>query len=154
VTEPEPRDAYSAIPRVKFVIDGNPVPKARPRVTQRGTFTPQATKDWETFVGWSYRQASGPLFPGLVRIVMHFYYRRKRSERVDLDNLIKSMLDGLNKVAWNDDAQVRFLMADLMYVKEAPRVEMSIEEWKGQSASEAEAMRTAQARDAETEKWR
>jgi Holliday junction resolvase RusA-like endonuclease len=128
--EPMPREAYSAIPRIEFIIDGNPVPKARPRVTQHGTFTPQATKDWEALVGWSYRQANGPLFPGLVRVVMHFYYRRKRSERVDIDNLIKSVLDGLNKVAWDDDAQVRFIMADLAYVKEDPRVEMSIEEWK------------------------
>lgn len=152
--EPKPRETYSAIPRIEFIIDGNPVPKARPWVTQRGTFTPQATKDWETLVGWSYRQASGPLFPGLVRVVMHFHYRRKRSERVDIDNLIKSVLDGLNKVAWDDDAQVRFIMADLAYVKENPRVEMSIEEWKGPSASEVEAMRAVQARDAETEKWR
>ena len=43
----------------------------------------------------------------------------------DLDNIIKSILDALNKVAYHDDTQIVSLSVEKFY-SDSPRVEVSI----------------------------
>jgi Holliday junction resolvase RusA-like endonuclease len=111
---------------VTFTVDGNPIPKARPRVTRGHTYTPQRTKTWEAAVGWAYLNsgANGD-FDGDVAVRMRFY--RQTRHRVDLDNLVKAVLDGLNGVAYPDDDCVKRLDAALDYDRERPRVEVTLE---------------------------
>ena len=75
-----------------FVIDGEPISKARPRVTSKGTYTPLKTLLAEQAVGWLYRQAGGR-GPDPVKhygIWVTFYCGNKR--RRDLDNMVKLIL--------------------------------------------------------------
>jgi crossover junction endodeoxyribonuclease RusA len=93
-----------------FTVDGRPVPKGRPRVTQHGTYTPQRTRDYERRVGWGYVQVSSRRRPDpdaefAVTCVFH------TASRADVDNLAKAVLDGLNGVAWKDDSQVVELLS-------------------------------------------
>lgn len=93
-----------------FTVDGRPVPKGRPRVTQHGTYTPQRTRDYERRVGWGYVQVSSRRRPDpdaefAVTRVFH------TASRADVDNLAKAVLDGLNGVAWKDDSQVVELLS-------------------------------------------
>lgn len=96
----------------EFSVPGEPVSKARPRVTRHGTYTPERVKHAEELVAWHFRLAArrhvaagDPLY-GL-EVVFHLWNQGRR----DLDNLIKLVLDGLNGVAWLDDSQVNEIKA-------------------------------------------
>jgi crossover junction endodeoxyribonuclease RusA len=95
----------------EFVVKGHPVEKGRPKFTVRNghaaAYTPKATQQGEQHVAACYRLAAGwhdidPLAWYRVDAVFYLPDRRRR----DVDNLLKLLLDGLNGVAWKDDAQV------------------------------------------------
>lgn len=90
---------------VTFVVQGPPVPKGRPRVTRNGTFTPQDTLDYEQKVGWSYRaQAGGP--PGVDGESRFGLMMNINGSLADVDNVVKSVMDGLQRVVYENDSQV------------------------------------------------
>lgn len=106
---------------IRFEIPGKPVPKARPRVVNGHAFTPEKTKAYEQLVATQYRAAGGTLHGNPVAVTIAVWYEMPKSwpkrkkldqkglphaSKPDLDNVIKSILDGLNGVAWEDDAQV------------------------------------------------
>ena len=115
---------------IRFVVEGNPIPKARPRVitTRTGTraYTPSRTKRWERLVAQAAARAMDgrPPLEGPVGVKLRFY--RKDRRRVDGDNLEKSAADPLNGVVWLDDSQVvechRYMGLD----RERPRVEVEV----------------------------
>lgn len=91
---------------VSFFVEGVPVPKARPRVTRSGhTYTPARTAAWEETIGWAAKAAmvGAPPFAGVLEVTLRFSGARASA---DLDNLTKSVLDGLNKIVFLDDKQV------------------------------------------------
>lgn len=47
--------------------------------------------------------------------------------RPDIDNYLKAVFDGLDKITWNDDAQIVVLNANKYYSTD-PRVEIDIKE--------------------------
>lgn len=101
-------------------------PKARPRVVKRGKYISAYTpkKQFEEVVGLNYRSKELPLYETNIEISIKFYFepaksltKKKRAECLqnkwcdnhglgDLDNLIKSVLDGLNGIAYKDDSQI------------------------------------------------
>lgn len=90
-----------------FDIPGTPRPKGRPRVTSRGAYTPAHTREWEQAVGTAgylagLRPVEGPC---MVQVWLRGWGRG------DLDNHVKAILDGLNGVAYPDDAQVKRIEA-------------------------------------------
>ena len=98
--------------------------KQRPRHLKNGhTYTPRETKDYEEEVAWNYKdQTDGYVFQGPVSVTMLFTFikpktvkREYPTVRPDLDNVIKSVMDGLNGIAWKDDAQVCRLIAEKQY---------------------------------------
>lgn len=103
-----------------FLIEGKPKPKERPRMTRRGrTYTPKATLEAEQRIRDAY---SGPLFTGPVAIQMFFYsdhtevaiYEEEWTSplRGDIDNYIKTILDGLQGKAFDNDRQVVSVSAE------------------------------------------
>jgi Holliday junction resolvase RusA-like endonuclease len=115
--------------RLKYftiTIKGNPIPKARPRVTRTGTYTPQRTKAWEQEVALRYKEAQGPRFDGFVSLEMKFY--RSDARRVDLDNLEKAVCDALNGIAYGDDWQIIRKCSAKEIDRDNPRVEIKIGE--------------------------
>lgn len=90
-----------------FVVEGNPVPKARPRIGRGKAYTPARTAAWEQTIGWKARERMAiegrELFTMPVRVDMTFCYGNGGA---DLDNLVKAVLDALNGVVWEDDVQV------------------------------------------------
>lgn len=113
---------------IVFTVNGQPIPKARPRVGKHSTYTPEKTAAWETAVGWAARMAGAEPLTGDLSVTLLF--RRKGIARADLDNLCKSALDGLNGIAFDDDAQIIELSARVAYKSTAPGVTISIEEVK------------------------
>jgi crossover junction endodeoxyribonuclease RusA len=92
---------------VKFVVEGAPVPKERPRFnTKTGrVYTPRKTKTAEDHIAWEFKRHYGAkLLTQDVHVCLSFHL--EKGQRADLDNLVKTVLDALNGVAWKDDAQV------------------------------------------------
>lgn len=117
----------------RFVLDGEPMSKARPRFARKGdktyTFTPEATVKAEEAIAWAFRQAAPHFQPNDViayGIVAHFVCATRH--RRDIDNMVKLILDGLNKVAWADDNQVAELIARKSVDPEGARTEVIIYE--------------------------
>lgn len=90
---------------ITFTIPGRPVPAVR--MTQRSKWKdPRAQKylDYKGTVGWAAKAVRCPRFKGRVRVDIDLHIRGGRIG--DVDNYAKSILDGLNGVAWEDDEQV------------------------------------------------
>lgn len=126
-----------------FEIPGKPVPKQRPRNGNGHTYTPTKTKDFEALVALKYREANGRKIAGPVAVSVTVWYeipeswtkKRKREEwlkphtqKPDLDNVVKSILDGLNKVAWDDDAQVTRISASKYWNNEPTKTVVIVTE--------------------------
>jgi crossover junction endodeoxyribonuclease RusA len=108
---------------VTFTVDSRPVPKGRPRMTRYGrVFTPKRTLDAEALVAAAYPRRRGK-FKGTVSVKMRFtidgteitiadYVDTESRLKGDIDNYAKTILDGLNGVAWGDDKQVVYIEAE------------------------------------------
>lgn len=111
--------------RVDLIVEGQPYSKARPRVTTRGTYTPKVQKANEEALAWQIRLACEHRpFEAAVEVGLIFY--RSNRQRIDIDNLVKQVLDAANGVAWKDDAQVTSIVARKRFDGERPRTVISI----------------------------
>lgn len=128
---------------IKLTIPGEPVAKGRPRVTQFGTYTPTKTKNYETLVRELYIIQHGQtLLDGELSVDIKAYFtipkstsKKKKEQMIDksirpikkpdLDNVMKSITDALNEIAYKDDSQI--VSASISkYYSEEPRVEVLI----------------------------
>lgn len=101
---------------IRLEISGTPVPKARPRVTSRGTFTPHKTKKYQDWVRLCFREQfpkGFELLEGPLYAILTYRFPKAKSnkkeyphQRPDLDNLMKATTDALNDWAYKDDCQI------------------------------------------------
>ena len=97
----------AAARKIVFRLDGKPHGKERPRLGKAGNvYTPTATKAYERSIGWAARMARPPGWDRAavfeVSLVCFFPDNRRR----DIDNVLKSVLDGMKGIAYWDDEQV------------------------------------------------
>lgn len=116
---------------IRVVVPGRPVPKARPRLGIRGRrsyiYTPESTVEYERTVALFSRQQYSKPVQGPVAVTVRIYMGRRG--RGDIDNYLKSILDGLNGVVYQDDKQV--VRLDACFVacsKGEERVEIEVEQ--------------------------
>ena len=135
------------IKEIYFIVPGEVVPKGRPRFTRSGhAFTPKRTTDYETKVK-SYYVTEYPYGKAFedesLEIVLNVYMalpksisKKKRdhmlcyefpTKRPDLDNLLKSVCDALNGVAYNDDSQIVMATVNKFWSEEA-KAEITLRE--------------------------
>lgn len=100
---------------IHIQVDLKPTPKARPRFnTVSGRpYTPSKTTDFESLIKFYARTHFATPIKGAVEIIINFNFIKAKSSKLthhtktpDIDNLIKSVCDGLNKVAYKDDSQI------------------------------------------------
>lgn len=131
----------------KYIIEGEAVSKGRPRFTRAGhTYTPKRTRDYEKLVRDSLKLQKAELMeePLLMKVDIYKGYlkswtikQREQAEsgelqpfrRPDVDNYVKSILDGADGILYKDDAQIIRLEVEKHYDKE-PRVEIQIGEYE------------------------
>ncbi len=117
---------------ILFVVPGQPRPKERARVTARGTFTPQQTRDYERAV---YTRAACALadvhmwgaWPrdAWYRCEIALYTRDRRIP--DTDNVGKAILDGCKGALWDNDKRVSAPHPTLVEVcSPEPRAEVTV----------------------------
>lgn len=115
---------------VRITVPGRPVPKGRPRLGMHGrkayVYTPPETREYEKLVGWVAKAVGCKLASKPVAMTLEIFVRRK----MDIDNVAKSILDGLNGIAYEDDDQVVELHVRKHRVKDTAdeRVEIEIRE--------------------------
>lgn len=111
---------------MKFTIPGKPQPKQRPRFGKGRTYTSKETSTYEAVVAMSALMARPRGWDKSARyrveILAVFGDRRRR----DLDNVVKSILDGCNVTVWNDDSQVDEIEIKRGYDKAEPRAEILV----------------------------
>lgn len=133
---------------ISFVVPGKPMGKQRPRFSRTSTgvrtYTPRKTQEYEDLVRISYRQVSKQKLEGAISATIYGYFEHPKSvskkqreqmlkgeisyiKKIDSDNLAKSILDALNRVAYDDDSQVCLLIVQKLYGEKA-RVEVVLEE--------------------------
>lgn len=82
-----------------------PVAKERPRLTRYGgVYTPARTVEFERIIADAWREQQGETLiecPVVLWVNIGVVNMKK-----DIDNLVKSIADGLNGVAWLDDKQI------------------------------------------------
>ena len=120
---------------------GEPVAKARPRVTKFGAYTPQKTVNYENLVKLSF---IGEKLTGQLKMSIKAYFAIPKSvskkkhklmieekirptKKPDCDNVLKIICDALNTIAYDDDKQIVEMEISKFY-SENPRVEVEIEE--------------------------
>jgi Holliday junction resolvase RusA-like endonuclease len=132
--------------KVRIVIDGKPPKKDRPRFRSIGkfaqTYSTKETVECEKRVSRAWKeQGGGVTFDGAVSVGIDIFYEvpasiaknsKKRASAMiadkwkvtkpDIDNVIKSVLDGLNGLAFSDDNQVAVLKSRKMYGKKEKTV--------------------------------
>ena len=138
---------------IDFTVPGKPVGKERPRVTRRGTYTPQKTREYEKNVRREFLKAMVLNAPDgyhhraeLVRYaevyitaffgVPESWSLKKKNDaygnictkKPDADNIEKVICDALNGSAYSDDAFVTKLTIAKRYCGrgEQPRVEVTV----------------------------
>lgn len=128
----------------QFIVPGTPVAKGRPRVTKWGAYTPEKTVNYENLVQFSYIEKYKDVDPleGYLKIEMYFFMpilestskKRKKlmverkilpDKKPDLDNMMKSIADSLNGIAYKDDKQILEAHIYKFYAEE-PRAEVII----------------------------
>lgn len=117
-------------------LEGEIVAKGRPRFTTRGgyarTYTPKKTKDFESYVELMTKKQFKQPFKNPVRVDILIkkrppksWSKKKRTQAIlgkiaptakpDLDNYGKSILDGMNGIAWIDDSYIVELKQQKIY---------------------------------------
>lgn len=130
-----------------ITIQGEPVPKGRPRLGKGKTYTPEKTRQYENMVKLIYMHKHGATIEQLageqLRMTIRAFFGIPKSKskklkqsmelnetrpikRPDVDNIIKVVADALNGIAYADDSQIVEVVAG-KYYSHNPRVEMEIE---------------------------
>jgi len=102
----------------RLTIPGRPLPKGRPRFTRTGhAYTPKTTKLHEQKIRDICTEHFDEPITCPVSMELKFYITGKRL--IDVDNLCKSAMDGLQPTALADDSQVYRLTAERIAVNKA-----------------------------------
>jgi Holliday junction resolvase RusA-like endonuclease len=107
-----------------LIIEIPPVPKGRPRFANGHAYTPKTTREYEYTIAQEYLLKGLKKHLGAISIFITFNYRIPTSrmkelkhgqictEKADIDNLVKGILDSLNGIAYLDDKQVYKVVAE------------------------------------------
>lgn len=132
-----------------FTVPGEPVGKARPRVTKRGiTYTPRKTAEYERLVRLCYVSKGHCALPmkGPIAMSVEAVFSVPRSltkaerarrengdalpqKKPDADNILKACADALNGLAYEDDKQICKAVVTKRYCNagEEPHVRITLE---------------------------
>jgi Holliday junction resolvase RusA-like endonuclease len=116
---------------IEYVLLGEPTALARPRFTKAGNvFDSQKPEKLRDYLSLKYQHAKQPLFMDPISIEVTFFfappktfgkprceslYGKPYDRRIDLDNLIKYLLDVGHSIFYNDDKIVCNVVADKVY---------------------------------------
>ena len=119
-----------------FYVDTTPVPKGRPRFRSMGkfvsTYTDSKTRSFEALIAEQAKEAMGDMEPleTPLTVFLHFtlpipasaskkakeaLLNAPHTKKPDIDNLCKSVLDGMANIVFKNDGQIASLHATKKY---------------------------------------
>lgn len=124
----------------KIIIDSNPIPQPRPRVTRWGTYDP--VKDKKTWIKSQIYEQFHERLTCPIEIEMKFYMPISKNmskkylprmlsgeirhiKRPDADNLYKLATDCMNDIVYRDDSQIYKFLVEKKY-SDNPRTEILV----------------------------
>lgn len=134
--------------KIKFNVE----PMGAVRMTRKGKFVDAAAQrylSYKTVIGFiAKRNKPNDPYKGALEASMTFYmpipqsWTKTKQEahkgdnvphvcKPDIDNLEKGLYDALNKIIWNDDAQIFRVKEKAKFYSEFPRIEFEITEVVG-----------------------
>ena len=132
-----------------IVVEGTIRGKQRPQFKKKTgkAFTPNQTINYENWIKQCYIEQSNKLLQGAIRARIEIYYSVPKSyskrkieaikggtdypmKKPDCDNVVKIVLDSLNKIAYDDDKQVVELTVLKRWTFDNERIEFEMEEIK------------------------
>lgn len=133
--------------KINFVIPGRVQAKQRPRFNGKFAYTPKQTVEYENWIRTclldKYKEIKPFEEPLKAKIIAYYEIpkstsKKKEAEmlaniisptkRPDADNIVKIVLDAMNKFAFKDDTQVTKLEIEKKYSR-TPRIYVKIEEY-------------------------
>ena len=133
----------------EFEVPGKVIGKGRPRLnTYTGAvYTPTKTKDYETLVEQYFllKYPKFKILEGRLKVIITAYFSIPKStkkveinemlennisptKKPDIDNIVKVILDSMNKFAFKDDTQITKLEVEKKYSLE-DKICIKIEEY-------------------------
>lgn len=141
--------------KVELVVLGDPLGKQRPRVSMANgiirTYTPQKTINYESLIAHEYMskyqkrqfEVDEPISAivkiyfglnkgdygkkGLNKSGREKLEQKYSTNKVDIDNILKSIFDALNSICYHDDKQIAQVYAMKLFTQDSPRVEITLE---------------------------
>lgn len=134
---------------MEFIVEGDPQGKARPRFSRisGSVYTPAKTARYERDIKNAFLSTGGTLIPDghYVGITVDAYFKIPKSyikgkrwacecninrpdKKPDIDNVLKVVLDALNKVAYKDDKQVIEVICRKWYSRSSGFLRISVRE--------------------------
>ena len=132
-----------------IVVEGTIRGEQRPQFKKKTgkAFTPNQTINYENWIKQCYIEQSNKLLQGPIRARIEIYYSVPKSyskrkieaikygtdypmKKPDCDNVVKIVLDSLNKIAYDDDKQVVELTVLKRWTFDKERIEFEMEEIK------------------------
>lgn len=115
---------------IKIVIAGEPIPAARPRFSGRRAYQPKRNVEYRRKVQSSASVAMSGREPltGEICAAIKLYRKYQPTARNygDVDNHLKALFDGMNKIVFVDDSQIIRCVVEKFTDKENPRAEIII----------------------------
>lgn len=108
-----------------LVVDGEPRSKARPRFGGNGrVYSSHKQVEAEAALGWHLRRAFREPLAGNLALACIFY--RSTHGRVDVDNMLKLVMDAANTICWRDDYQVTAILGVVELDRARPRTVIAV----------------------------
>lgn len=145
------REKKAHVTSVEFLVEGKPQGKGRPRFSMKTkrVYTPVTTRRYEKQIREAYSKAGGKLFPEqcYIKVTVNAYFKIPKSytkgkrlacahninrpdKKPDTDNILKVVMDALNKVAYSDDSKVVEVRCNKWYYTSASFLKIRIQEIK------------------------
>lgn len=131
---------------IRLTIPGEPMGKARPRMTRKGfIYTPKKTVNYETLIRelFAIKYPDFQPIEGSVEMNLTAYLKIPKTsnkktmlmetgeirptKKPDMSNILKTVEDALNNLAYNDDKQIVELTVKKWF-SNRPRIELEIAE--------------------------
>ena len=129
------------------VLQGDPIPAARARVTRFGNYTPLSYRRYRQSLSLAIKQAFKPLNPTSFihdlapedrRYGVRAFFYRRTFQRTDVDNLLKSVMDAGTSILWLDDSQIGEVFGRVFRGSDQPRIEVLVYEMSPEGLSQCE----------------
>jgi Holliday junction resolvase RusA-like endonuclease len=123
-------------PSITFYVHGSPVAKQSTRFVNGHCYTDPRMAFWQETVAWEARAAmvEREMLQGELEAL--FVFTLDSHRRSDLDNYVKPVADGMNKIVYADDSQIVKLTIEKKYDKQNPGVFISV--WEDARSAKGE----------------